>query len=129
MSDFRDGGLLMRSPGIRIASRLGPSVQSTSRGGVARADLSLREADVEITVEVAAERGDPLEAPPHAPFVGLDVRARRIGGHDEGSVAVREMHVDAVEAVGPERTAVTPFLPVGPEHEVVDRELTAPGKH
>ena len=38
------------------------------------------------------------------------------------------MHVDAVEVVGPERTAVAPLLPVGPEHEVVDRELTAPGK-
>src|SRR6266851_1171443 len=80
---------------------------------VARADLGLREAGVEVAVEVTAERGDPLEAPPHERLVGLDALARRVGGHDEGSVAVREMHVDAVEVVGPERTAVAPLLPVG----------------
>ena len=39
--------------------------------------LLLGVGDVEVEVEVAADRGHPGKAPPHAPFVGLKLRERR----------------------------------------------------
>src|SRR6266566_1502772 len=38
------------------------------------------------------------------------------------------MDDDRIEIIGPERAMRTPGLPIGPKHEVVDDELTAPVK-
>src|SRR5262245_56004010 len=42
---------------------------------------------------------------------------------DEAHIAMREVDVDAVEVVGPERAGLAPRVPVRREHEVVDGEL------
>src|SRR5262245_20590377 len=39
---------------------------------------------------------------------------------------MREMDGDAIEIVCPERARLAAFLPVRPEHEVIDNELRAP---
>jgi hypothetical protein len=38
------------------------------------------------------------------------------------------MHDHAVQVIGPERTADAAFLPSRSEHEMLDDQLTAPGK-
>ena len=41
---------------------------------------------------------------------------------------MRQVHVDAVEVVRPERAARAALVPVGAEHEVIDHELAAAGE-
>jgi hypothetical protein len=48
-----------------------------------------------------------------------------VRNHDKGNIAVREMDVDAIEIVGPERTVRTARFPRRIEHEVVNRKLAA----
>src|SRR5262249_53402179 len=83
------------------------------------------ERDAEIEVEVAARRRHPAEGPAHALPVGLELGKRAARDGHESRVARRQMHVDAVEIVGPERAAGATLVPVRTEHEVLNDELTA----
>ena len=51
-----------------------------------------RERDVEVVVEVAAERRHPFEFPAHALLVGLDLGERRARHHHQRDVALGEMN-------------------------------------
>src|SRR4030095_3577326 len=77
-------------------------------------------------VEVAAERRDPVEAPVHAALEGFDPRQGRARDGYERQIAMLEMPARAVDMVGAERAADAAFLPVRPEHEMLDHELAAP---
>src|ERR1700736_4658647 len=88
--------------------------------------LLLGERDVEVEVEVAAERGCPGKRPPHPPLVRLQLRERRPRHRRKRDVVVRQVDDEAVEPVRDRRAGHTPRRVVGPEHEVVDEELRAP---
>ena len=90
--------------------------------------LLLGEPDVEVGVEVAAERGRPGEAPAHPPLVRLQLRERRPRHRPEHDVMVGQVDDEAVEAVRDRRAGRTPCRVVGAEHEVVDEELRAPSE-
>ncbi len=90
--------------------------------------LLLGEGDVEVGVEIAAERGRPGKRPPHPLLVRLQLGERRPRHRRERDVVVRQMDDEAVEPVRDRRAGRTPRLVVGPEHEVVDEELRAPLK-
>src|SRR5262245_1335611 len=77
-----------------------------------------------VEVEVAPERRQPGEAPSHPLLVGLELREGCLGDGDEGHVAMRQVDVDTVEIVGPERAALASLVPLRREHEVIDGELT-----
>jgi len=82
--------------------------------------------DVVVGVEVRVEGRHPLDAPAHAPPVGLERRERRARDEDQAGVPMVEVHDDAVEVVHPERAALAALLPARVEHEVLDDELAAP---
>ena len=90
--------------------------------------LLLGERDVEVEVEVAAERGRPGKRPPHPPLVRLQLRERRPRHRRKRDVVVRQVDDEAVEPVRDRRAGRTPRRVVGPEHEVVDEELRAPSE-
>ena len=85
--------------------------------------LVVLEGDVEIEIEIAAEGRHPREAPAHAPLEGLDLGKRRAGDCHERHVALGEVDEGAVEMIGKIGAALAAFLPVRPQHEVVDDEL------
>src|SRR6266849_4516956 len=76
-----------------------------------------------VKVEIALERGDPLEAPSHALFERLDLGKLGPRNGHKGHIAVIEVNPDAVEIIGPEREVRTPFVPLRGEHKVIDDEL------
>ena len=84
--------------------------------------------DVEVEVEVAAERGRPGKRPPHPPLVRLQLRERRPRHRRKRDVVVGQVDDEAVEPVRDRRAGRTPRRVVGPEHEVVDEELRAPSE-
>src|SRR5215216_2311945 len=88
--------------------------------------LLLGDRHVEIEVEVAAERGRPWEAPAHAALVGLELVKRRAGDGPNRHVVVLEVDGRAVEPVRDRRTRRAARGVLGPEHEVVHEELSAP---
>src|SRR5207249_7862475 len=90
--------------------------------------LLLGEPDVEVEVEVAAERGRPGKRPPHPPLVRLQLRERRPRHRRKRDVVVGQVDDEAVEPVRDRRAGRTPRRVVGPEHEVVDEELRAPSE-
>ena len=90
--------------------------------------LLLGDRDVEVEVEVAAERGRPGKRPPHPPLVRLQLRERRPRHRPEHHVVVRQVDGEAVEPVRDRRAGRTSRRVVGPEHEVVDEELRAPAE-
>src|SRR5690242_13969229 len=69
------------------------------------------------------ERGEPLEAPAHTLFEGLDLLKRSPRNSHKAYIALRQVNTGAVERVGPERAVWTPFLVIGIEHKVIDDEL------
>ena len=83
---------------------------------------------VEVVVEAAAERRDPTEVPSHAPLVRDELVERRARHHDERDIVVLEVRDAAGEAVGDRRAARTAFVPVRPEHEVIDEHLRTPAE-
>ncbi len=93
-----------------------------------RALLFLGDRDVEVEVEIIAERGGPGKRPSHPLLVGLQFHERRARHRPERDVVVGEMHREAVESVGDHRARRTACLVIGPEHEVVDEELRAPAE-
>src|SRR5919197_417250 len=90
--------------------------------------LLLGEPDVEVEVEVAAERGRPGERPPHPPLVRPQLRERRPRHRRKRDVVVGQVDDEAVEPIRDRRAGRTPRRVVGPEHEVVDEELRAPSE-
>src|SRR5271166_3232038 len=90
--------------------------------------LLLGDRDVEVVVEVAAERGRPRKPPPHPPLIRLQRRERRPRHRRKRDVVVRQVDDEAVEPVRDHRAGRTPRRVVGPEHEVVDEELRAPSE-
>src|SRR5215471_7280223 len=76
-----------------------------------------------VKVEIAVERGEPLEAPAHALFEGLDLLKRSPRNGHKAHIAVRQVNTGAVERVGPERALKTSFVIIGTEHKVIDDEL------
>ena len=96
--------------------------------GVPLALLLFGDRDVEVEVEVAAQRGRPGKRPPHPPLVRLQLRERRPRHRRQRDVVVRQVDDGAVEPVGDRRARRTARRVVRPEHEVVDEELRAPLK-
>src|SRR2546425_4939101 len=90
--------------------------------------LLLGDRDVEVEVEVAAERGRPGKRPAHPPLVRLQLRERRPRHRRKRDVVVGQVDDEAVEPVRDRRAGWTPRRVVGPEHEVVDEELRAPSE-
>jgi hypothetical protein len=90
--------------------------------------LLLSELDVEVEVEVAAERGCPGKRPPHPPLVRLQLCERRPRDSPEHHIMVGQVNYEPVEAVRDRRAGRTPRRVVGPEHEVVDEELRVPSE-
>ena len=90
--------------------------------------MLLGERDVEVEVEVAAERGRPGERPPHPLFVRLQLRERRPRHRRKRDVVIGQVDDEAVEPVRDRRAGWTSRRVVGPEHEVVDEELRAPSE-
>ena len=84
-----------------------------------------READAEVVVEVAAVRRHPLELPAHALAKALDLGQRRARDDQQRDVAMRQVHVHAVDVVGHERAARAALLPARAEHEVLHQQLAA----
>src|SRR5258708_24723148 len=87
--------------------------------------LLLGKADVEVEVEVAAERRRPGERPPHPLLVRLQFRERSPRHRAERDVVIGEVDDGAVEAVRDRRAGRTACRVLGPEHEVIDEELRA----
>src|SRR6266542_1077650 len=83
---------------------------------------------MEVSVEIAAVRRDPLELPAHAFLERLDLRQRRPRDHHHRDVAGCQVWERAVNMVGHERAAWTAFLPIRSEHEVVNDQLAASGE-
>ena len=106
----------------RVAARAGSCIRCPL------ALLLLGERDVEVEVEVAAERGRPGKRPPHPPLVRLQLRERRPRHRRKRDVVVGQVDDEAVEPVRDRRAGRTPRRVVGPEHEVVDEELRAPSE-
>ena len=90
--------------------------------------LFLRERDIEVEVEVAAERGRPGERPPHPPLERLQLRERRARDRPEHHVMVRQVDGEAVEPVCDRRAGRTARRVVRPEHEVIHHQLRAPAE-
>src|SRR5260221_1445753 len=76
-----------------------------------------------VKVEIALERGDPLEAPSHALFEQLDLGKRGPRNGHKAHITMREVNAAPVERVGPERAVRTPFVILGWEHKVINDEL------
>src|SRR4029078_11405171 len=94
----------------------------------ARALLLLGEADIEVAIEVAAERGGPGKGPSHAPLISLQLCQRPPRHRPEHHVMVGEVHGESVEAVRDGRAGWAARRVVRPEHEMIDEELRAPSE-
>jgi len=92
---------------------------------LATAYLLWREGSVEVVIEVAVVRRDPIELPAQPLLECIDLRDRCAGHGGKGDVALREMHQGAVGVIHIEGAAGAAFLPLGAEHEVVDDELAS----
>src|SRR3984893_5226356 len=111
-------------PTGRLPRRPGPVVVLVA----SLALLLLGDRDVQVEVEVAAERGRPGKRPPQPPLVRLQFRERRSRHRRKRDVVVRQVDGEAVEPVRDRRAGRTPRRVVGPEHVVVDEELRAPSE-
>ena len=118
--DLGDGPLVA----AQLPRRLAPVVVFDA----SLALLLLGELDVEVEVELAAERGCPGERPPHPPLVLLQLLERRPRDSPEHHVMIGQVNYEPVEAVRDRRAGRTARRVVGPEHEVVDEELRAPSE-
>jgi len=87
-----------------------------------------RERDVVVAIKVVAVGRHPLEVPTHALPVALQFLKWRARDRHQRNVAAAQMHHGAVVVVGPERAARAAFLPIWPEHEMIDQELASPGE-
>src|SRR5215203_4890507 len=84
--------------------------------------------DVEVVVEVAAERGVPGEGPALLAPVGLDLLQRRAGDHGERSVVLVQMR-QMPQVLRKVRATRASVFPLRVEHEVLDDELAVPLEH
>ena len=92
---------------------------------LALGDLLIRERDVKVVVEVAAERRHPIETPPHAGLERFDIRERRSRDCDIGHVMVFEVHERPFDVVAFERATGAALLPIRPIRKVLDDHLAA----
>src|SRR5437899_539753 len=118
--DTRAGLLALRGPGLARLYKLRPVPVVVLNGGD-----GLVQRDVEVVVEVAAERRIEGDSPAHARLEPLDVRrwpARDDRERRVGCVQVREVP----DVVDQERAARAARVQVPPPHEVIDDQLTAP---
>jgi hypothetical protein len=69
---------------------------------LARRDLLFGERHLELEIEVAAERRDPVKLPTHAGLVGQEFGQRRARANDQGDIVVLEMLVGGVDMIGQE---------------------------
>src|SRR6516164_5176346 len=65
-----------------------------------------------VVVETVLTRRNPLKAPPHPFSESLDLHEWCVRDCDEGYVAMRQMNIDAIEVVRPERAVGTSGLPL-----------------
>ena len=115
--------------GLRLSRSAQVTVAPVVVFDAALALLLLGERDVEVAVEVAAERRRPGKRPAHAPLVGLQLLERRSRHRRAASRrGWPDATANAVEAVGNRRARRTAGLVVGAEHEVIDEELRAPSE-
>jgi len=113
------------SPSVLVVERRGCR-RVVAQGRERQHRLRLRaERDAVVEVEVALERGDPMEAPAHSLLVRGELGERRARHRDHRDVARLEVDDVCVEAVRPERAVRAAFVPGRIEHEVVDEELAA----
>src|SRR5437763_384492 len=89
-------------------------------------DVRLRRlrTDAEVDVEVALERREPRDRPPHPLPVRLDPGERGARHEREGRVAGVQVR-EVADLVDEHRAAVAARVLVRPEHEVVEEQLTA----
>src|SRR5436190_1832029 len=92
---------------------------------VSLALLLLGEPDIEVGVEVAAERRRPRERPPHPLLESVQLRERRPRDRPQHDVMVRQVDGKAIEAVRDHRAGGAARLVIRPEHKMVDEELRA----
>src|SRR5215469_15147260 len=84
--------------------------------------------NVEVVVEIVAERRQPRKGPSHSLLKRFDLLERRTRDNREGGVSRGQMDNTPGDIVHEVRTAFAAFLPLGVEHEVVDDELSVPPK-
>src|SRR5262249_17506543 len=90
--------------------------------------LLLGERDVEVEVELVAERRGPRKRPPQPPLVRLKLNKRRPRHRPEHHAMIGQVNREPVESVRDTRAGRAPRLVVWAEHEVVDEELRAPAE-
>ena len=78
-----------------------------------------------VEIEVAGGRAHPAKPPAHPLAVGFELGDRPARDRDKADIVVLEMLPRAVDLISEQRTAGASFLPFGPEHKVIDDELTA----
>jgi hypothetical protein len=81
------------------------------------------EGNMEIVVEVVAERRHPVEMPPHPLLVGFDFGERSARHRNIGDIALRQMRKHTFDMIGAERTADAAFRPPRRQHEMIDDQL------
>src|SRR5262245_32066874 len=101
--------------------RRGPEVVLSTPGG----DVLRFERDLEVVVEVAAERRDPEELPSHALAHRLDLLDRRAGHGRIAHIVVLEVGQDAIHVVDLERAADALMLRARRHHEMLYVELAS----
>ena len=89
-------------------------------------DFFGREGRLEVKIEIGFSRGHPLETPAHAFLVGGELLVRGARYRNHVDVAMLQVNVDAIEAVGAQGAMGATRLVVRAEHEMVDDELAAP---
>src|SRR5262249_23768923 len=92
------------------------------------AQLLAGERNVEIEIEVAAERRCPWKRPAHPLLVCLQLRKRCPRDRPERYVMVGQVGDDAVKAVCDRRAGWTAGRVLGSEHEVIDEKLRTPSE-
>src|SRR5580704_1512175 len=88
-------------------------------------DLLLRERDVEVEVEIAAEGRDPFEVPAHARLVRENLGERCARDGYDRHVVVGEVLSRSVDVLGLEGAAGTGGIPFGRVHQMMDNQLAA----
>ncbi|KAG1247448.1 hypothetical protein G6F65_020162 [Rhizopus arrhizus] len=82
------------------------------------AAIGLRHRGVEVEVEVAALGREPIEAPAHALFEGVQLGQRRARHRHHRYVVMAQVHQGAVQMVCQERAADAAFFPIRAVHEM-----------
>src|SRR5271157_1455849 len=104
--------------------RRGPKIVLRAPGG----DVLRLERDIEVIVEVAAERGDPEERPAHALAHDFDFLDRRSRDDRIADVVILKVRQNAFYMIDFKRTSDALMLRAGRHHEMLDVKLAVPSK-